>query len=72
MMKVMNKFSSLFNFYQFEFEFIQCIWIQLNELKLHSMSLNIFIQMELDFHKINSIYGQKKGGKRSLGQWNGP
>jgi hypothetical protein len=27
------------------------------------MSLNIFIQMELDFHKINSICGQKRGKK---------
>jgi hypothetical protein len=30
------------------------------------MSLNIFIQMELDFHKINSICGQKKGEKGLL------
>jgi hypothetical protein len=29
------------------------------------MSLNIFIQMELDFHKMNSICGQKRGKKVS-------
>jgi hypothetical protein len=40
--------------------------IQLNEFKLHIMSLNIFIQMELDFHKNNSICGQKKGEKGLL------
>jgi hypothetical protein len=64
MMKVMNKFSSLFIFYQFEFEF-HLMQIQLNEFKLHLMSLNIFIQMELDFHKNNSICGQKRGKKVS-------
>jgi len=41
--------------------------IQLNEFKLHIMSLNIFIQMELDFHKKIPFVG-KKGGKRSLEQ----
>ncbi len=65
MMKVMNKFSSFFFFYQFEFEF-HSMQIQLNEFKLHIMSLNIFIQMELDFHKNNSICGQKKGEKGLL------
>jgi hypothetical protein len=29
------------------------------------MSLNIFFQVELDFHKINFIYGQKRGKKVS-------
>jgi len=59
----MNNMNSI----EFESNWIQCIWIRFKNLnsisfKLHAMSFNIFFQMELTSHKINSFFplvGQK-------------
>jgi hypothetical protein len=38
-----------------EFELILIIWIWFGKFKLHAVLFNIFFQIKLNFHKINSL-----------------